>query len=98
MSSEEGSNRANEGEPANQEAGSAPRWKQRDDKKYDNKHDKDKRDDKKPSRGKGKEVMQWITEGCKLRWKAGPPPAFDHGVSLRDASLQQQRWLDEEKH
>lgn len=42
--------------------------------------------------------MQWITEGCKLRWKTGPPPAFDHGVSLRDASLQHQQWLDEEKH
>eukprot|EP00854_Cymbomonas_tetramitiformis_P002409 gene2409-biopygen2328 len=83
---------------ANAEAGSAPRWKPRDDvkktnKKYDNKHN-----DKKPTGGKGKEVMHWITEGCKLRWRTGPPPAFDHGVSLRDASLQQQQWLDEEKH
>ncbi|KAK3253171.1 hypothetical protein CYMTET_37563 [Cymbomonas tetramitiformis] len=83
---------------AGAETGSAPRWKPRDDKKYDKKHDKDKQDDRKPSGAKGKEVMQWITQGCKPRWKAGPPPAFDHGVSLRDASLQQQQWLNEEKH
>ncbi|KAK3288433.1 hypothetical protein CYMTET_4090 [Cymbomonas tetramitiformis] len=43
------------------------------------------------------EVMQWITHGVKLRWKRGPPPPFDHGVSLRDATRQQQVWLDAEK-
>ncbi|KAK3276039.1 hypothetical protein CYMTET_15868 [Cymbomonas tetramitiformis] len=41
--------------------------------------------------------MQWITHGVKLRWKRGPPPPFDHGVSLRDATRQQQVWLDAEK-
>ncbi|KAK3242663.1 hypothetical protein CYMTET_47649 [Cymbomonas tetramitiformis] len=41
--------------------------------------------------------MQWITHGVKLRWKRGPPPAFDHRVSLRDATRQQQVWLDTEK-
>ncbi|KAK3265932.1 hypothetical protein CYMTET_25408 [Cymbomonas tetramitiformis] len=41
--------------------------------------------------------MQWITHGVKLRWKRGPPPPFDHGVSLRDATRQQQIWLDAEK-
>ncbi|KAK3272605.1 hypothetical protein CYMTET_19112 [Cymbomonas tetramitiformis] len=96
---------------ANAEAGTSSRWRHRDDK---NKHDKDKHNDKhndrKPSGGKGKggrggkpaadnsEVMQWITEGCKLRWKTGPPPAFNHGVSLRDALLQQQQWVDAENH
>ncbi|KAK3288027.1 hypothetical protein CYMTET_4483 [Cymbomonas tetramitiformis] len=69
------------------------RWKHRDDR---HKKNDDKRDDKKPTGGKG-EVMQWIAEGCKLRWRRGPPPAFDHGVSLRDATLNQQNWLDAEK-
>ncbi|KAK3270158.1 hypothetical protein CYMTET_21436 [Cymbomonas tetramitiformis] len=41
--------------------------------------------------------MQWITHGVKLRWKRKPPPPFDHGVSLRDATRQQQVWLDAEK-
>ncbi|KAK3237305.1 hypothetical protein CYMTET_52609 [Cymbomonas tetramitiformis] len=41
--------------------------------------------------------MQWITHGVKLRWKRGPPLPFDHGVSLRDATRQQQAWLDAEK-
>ncbi|KAK3277816.1 hypothetical protein CYMTET_14201 [Cymbomonas tetramitiformis] len=41
--------------------------------------------------------MQWITHGVKLRWKRGSPPPFDHGVSLRDATRQQQVWLDAEK-
>ncbi|KAK3268876.1 hypothetical protein CYMTET_22646 [Cymbomonas tetramitiformis] len=41
--------------------------------------------------------MQWITHGVKLRWKRGPPPPFDHGLSLRDATRQQQVWLDAEK-
>ncbi|KAK3287948.1 hypothetical protein CYMTET_4556 [Cymbomonas tetramitiformis] len=68
------------------------RWRER--KKYD--EDKDG----KKSNGKGgasAEVIQWITQGVKLRWKRSPPPQFDHGVSLRDATLQQQVWLDAEK-
>ncbi|KAK3242252.1 hypothetical protein CYMTET_48045 [Cymbomonas tetramitiformis] len=69
------------------------RWRER--KKYD--------DDKDGKNGKGKgasassEVMQWFTHGVKLRWKRGPPPPFDHGVSLTDATRQQQVWLDAEK-
>ncbi|KAK3248780.1 hypothetical protein CYMTET_41757 [Cymbomonas tetramitiformis] len=62
------------------------------------KHDEDK--DGKKTNGKGgasAEVMQWITQGVKLRWKRSPPPRFDHGVSLMDASLQQQAWLNAEK-
>ncbi|KAK3241341.1 hypothetical protein CYMTET_48882 [Cymbomonas tetramitiformis] len=62
------------------------RWKER--KKYD-----EEKDGKKPTGkgGKGRsEVMQWITHGVKLRWKRGPPPPFDHGVSLRVARRQQQ--------
>ncbi|KAK3258501.1 hypothetical protein CYMTET_32458 [Cymbomonas tetramitiformis] len=47
--------------------------------------------------GRQSEVMQWITHGVKLRWKRKPPPLFDHGVSLRDATRQQQVWLDAEK-
>ncbi|KAK3287913.1 hypothetical protein CYMTET_4591 [Cymbomonas tetramitiformis] len=40
--------------------------------------------------------MQWITHGVKMRWKRGPPPPFDHGVSL-DATWQHQVWLDAKK-
>ncbi|KAK3267239.1 hypothetical protein CYMTET_24194 [Cymbomonas tetramitiformis] len=47
--------------------------------------------------GAGSEEMQWITHGVKLRWKCGPPPPFDHGVSLKDATHQQQVWLDAKK-
>ncbi|KAK3263347.1 hypothetical protein CYMTET_27844 [Cymbomonas tetramitiformis] len=39
---------------AGAETGSAPRWKQRDDTKYEDKKYKDKQDDRKPSGGKGK--------------------------------------------
>ena len=31
-----------------------------------------------------------------MRWLRRPPPRFDHGVSLRDATPQQQIWLNEE--
>eukprot|EP00854_Cymbomonas_tetramitiformis_P009401 gene9400-biopygen9588 len=33
----------------------------------------------------------------RLRWRRGPPPPSDHGVSLKDATPQQQKWLDVEK-
>ncbi|KAK3287919.1 hypothetical protein CYMTET_4597 [Cymbomonas tetramitiformis] len=32
--------------------------------------------------------MQWITYGVKMRWRHGPPPPFNHGVSLMDATRQ----------
>ncbi|KAK3235269.1 hypothetical protein CYMTET_54516 [Cymbomonas tetramitiformis] len=48
---------------ANADAGSAPRWKPCDDKKYDKKHDKDTHDDKKPTGGKGKEQPHRTTTG-----------------------------------
>eukprot|EP00854_Cymbomonas_tetramitiformis_P013886 gene13886-biopygen14284 len=52
---------------------------------------------KKSNSSMNAEVMQWITEGCKLRWEAGPPPVFDHGVSLLDTTPQQLQWLKVEK-
>eukprot|EP00854_Cymbomonas_tetramitiformis_P034030 gene34030-biopygen4820 len=46
--------------------------------------------------GANAEVLQWISRGAKMRWVRQPPPRFDHGVSLLDASPLQQIWPDKE--
>lgn len=32
--------------------------------------------------GASPQVLQWVREGARCEWISGPPPAYDHGVSL----------------
>ena len=32
--------------------------------------------------GASREVLSWIRDGAKCDWIEGPPPPFDHGISL----------------
>eukprot|EP00854_Cymbomonas_tetramitiformis_P012020 gene12019-biopygen12353 len=34
------------------------------------------------------EVLQWVSPGAKIEWRQGPPEPLDHGVSLRDLTVQ----------
>ncbi|KAK3248584.1 hypothetical protein CYMTET_41952 [Cymbomonas tetramitiformis] len=46
--------------------------------------------------GANSEIIEWIAHGTKMRWLRAPPPQFDHGVSLLDATPLQQTWLDKD--
>jgi hypothetical protein len=41
-------------------------------------------------------VLSWIEHGVACEWKDGPPPAYDYGVSLRDATPAQKKFMDKE--
>ena len=49
--------------------------------------------------GASNEVIRWLTQGARCEWTAGPPPPFDHGVSLSresDLTPQQSEFLEGE--
>jgi hypothetical protein len=44
-------------------------------------------------------VLDWIRHGARCLWRSGPPPPYDHGVSLRkagDLNEQQSEFLERE--
>ena len=42
-------------------------------------------------------VLNWIRSGVELPWIRGPPPPFQGGVSMLDATPEQRRFLEYEK-
>jgi hypothetical protein len=49
--------------------------------------------------GASPQVLQWIREGARCDWIHGPPPPYDHGVSLAgptDLTPQQSEFLERE--
>lgn len=42
------------------------------------------------------EVLSWISKGIGIKFKKGPPPAFNQGVSMTDATPQQLEFMESE--
>ena len=36
--------------------------------------------------GASPRLLCWIKDGVKIQWRSNPPPSFDHGESLSDAT------------
>ena len=46
--------------------------------------------------GASQQVLRWIREGARCEWTHGPPPPFDHGVSLTDLTREESTWFEHE--